>query len=113
MIRRNVWPLLAACLTAPLFALAPVQDAQAQPLPDGAVNFIIPVAVGGGTDMTFRALTEATRPHLGHNIVVVNLPGAGGAIGLAQAATKPANGLNLNSYTSEIFTLPIFSPAPL
>jgi tripartite-type tricarboxylate transporter receptor subunit TctC len=112
MIRRTVWPLLAACLAAPLVALAPVQDAQAQSLPDGAVNFIIPVAVGGGTDMTFRALTEATRPHLGHNIVVVNLPGAGGAIGLAQAATKPANGLNLNSYTSEIFTLPIFSPAP-
>lgn len=112
MILRRNWPRLAACFTALLVVFAPVQDARAQSLPDGVVNFIIPVAVGGGTDMTFRALTEATRPHLGHNIVVVNLPGAGGAIGLAQAATKPANGLNLNSYTSEIFTLPIFSPAP-
>jgi tripartite-type tricarboxylate transporter receptor subunit TctC len=43
--------------------------------------------------------------------VVLNVPGAGGAIGLSQAALKPANGLNLNSYTSEIFTLPIFAPA--
>jgi tripartite-type tricarboxylate transporter receptor subunit TctC len=40
----------------------------------------------------------------------MNLPGAGGAVGLAQAAAKPANGLNVNSYTSEIFTLPVFQP---
>jgi tripartite-type tricarboxylate transporter receptor subunit TctC len=87
--------------------------AQAKPyaLPDGNVNFIIPVAAGGGTDSTFRALAEATKKHLNKNIVVVNLPGAGGAVGLAQAATKAGNGLNVNSYTSEIFTLPIFQQA--
>ncbi|RWA53428.1 hypothetical protein AU476_13995 [Cupriavidus sp. UYMSc13B] len=38
------------------------------------------------------------------------MPGAGNAVGLIQAASKPANGLNLSSYTSEIFTLPIFQP---
>jgi tripartite-type tricarboxylate transporter receptor subunit TctC len=106
-------PVLAA-LAALTVALAPAAQAQAQKpdaLPEGIVNFIIPVAVGGGTDMTFRALAEATKPHLNRNIVVINLPGAGGAIGLAQAATKPPNGLNINSYTSEIFTLPIFAPA--
>ena len=79
-------------------------------LPDGLVNLIIPVAPGGGTDLTFRALAEATRKHLDRNILVVNLTGAGGAVGLSQAAIKPANGLNINSYTSEIFTLPVFQP---
>ena len=58
--------------------------AKARALPEGTVNFIIPVAVGGGTDLTFRALAEATKPHLNRNIVVINTPGAGGAIGLAQ-----------------------------
>ena len=85
--------------------------AQAQPaLPEGNINFIIPVAPGGGTDATFRALSDATRKHLpgDRTIVVFNLTGAGGAVGLAQAANKPANGLNINSYTSEIFTLPVF-----
>lgn len=78
-------------------------------LPPGSLNFIIPVPPAGGTDLTFRALMEASRRHLGERpIVVLNLPGAGGAVGLAQAARKPADGLNLNSYTSEIFTLPIF-----
>jgi tripartite-type tricarboxylate transporter receptor subunit TctC len=95
--------------------LAPSQQAHAQAskpyaLPDGNVTLIIPVAPAGGTDLTFRALTEATRKHLDKTIVVLNLPGAGGAVGLAQAAIKPANGLNVNSYTSEIFTLPVFQP---
>lgn len=79
-------------------------------LPEGPINFIIPVPPAGGTDLTFRALMEASRKHLDHTVVVMNLPGAGGAVGLAQAATKPPNGLNLNSYTSEIFTLPVFQP---
>ncbi len=81
-------------------------------LPEGNINFVIPVAPAGGTDLTFRALAEATRKHLAgdRNIVVFNLPGAGGAVGLTQAAHKPATGLNVNSYTSEIFTLPVFQP---
>jgi tripartite-type tricarboxylate transporter receptor subunit TctC len=109
-------PLIASLAMALLLSLAPGRQAHAQAakphaLPEGNVNFIIPVAVGGGTDLTFRALAEATKNHLNRNIVVLNTPGAGGAIGLAQAATKPGNGLNVNSYTSEIFTLPIFAPA--
>lgn len=108
MLRRHFLGSTAACLPAFGATVAHAADA----LPEGNVNFIIPVAVGGGTDMTFRALAEAAKPHLSRNIVIVNLPGAGGAVGLAQAATKPPNGLNLNSYTSEIFTLPIFAPAP-
>lgn len=91
-------------------ALPGLAQAQKGALPEGNINFIIPVPPAGGTDLTFRALMEASRKHLDRTVVVLNLPGAGGAVGLAQAALKPANGLNLNSYTSEIFTLPIFQP---
>ena len=103
---------LAAAM-AGVVTLVPAQQALAQAqsaLPEGNINFIIPVAPGGGTDNTFRALSEATRKHLPGDraIVVLNLTGAGGAVGLGQAATKPGNGLNINSYTSEIFTLPVF-----
>jgi tripartite-type tricarboxylate transporter receptor subunit TctC len=111
-IRKSVVASVAMALSV---FLAPSQQAHAQApkanaLPDGNVTFIIPVAPAGGTDLTFRALTEATRKHLDRTVVVLNLPGAGGAVGLAQAAIKPANGLNVNSYTSEIFTLPVFQP---
>lgn len=91
-------------------AMPGLSFAQKGPLPEGNINFIIPVPPAGGTDLTFRALMEASRKHLDRTVVVQNLPGAGGAVGLAQAALKPANGLYLNSYTSEIFTLPIFQP---
>jgi tripartite-type tricarboxylate transporter receptor subunit TctC len=102
--------LIAAAALGLCVAAAPA-FAQKAPLPEGNINFIIPVPPAGGTDLTFRALMEASRKHLGERaIVVLNLPGAGGAVGLAQAAQKKPDGLNLNSYTSEIFTLPIFQP---
>jgi tripartite-type tricarboxylate transporter receptor subunit TctC len=105
-------PAIASAALALFVAFAPLQaHSQAKPaLPEGNVNFIIPVAPAGGTDLTFRALVEASRKHLDRTVVVLNLPGAGGAVGLAQAAIKPATGLNINSYTSEIFTLPVFQP---
>ena len=111
-IRRQV---IAGAAMALFAAFLPMQQAHAQAqkpyaLPEGNINFIIPVAPAGGTDLTFRALTEASRKHLERTVVVLNLPGAGGAVGLAQAAIKPATGLNINSYTSEIFTLPVFQP---
>jgi len=43
-----------AASTHPVFAQT------ATHLPEGIVNFILPVAPGGGTDLTFRALAEAT-----------------------------------------------------
>ncbi|HEY4065754.1 MAG TPA: tripartite tricarboxylate transporter substrate binding protein [Burkholderiaceae bacterium] len=99
-------------LTVAFVAIAGTQESFAQKsaqLPEGVVNFIVPVAVGGGTDLTFRALVESAKAHLDRNIVVLNVPGAGNAIGLAQAAKKPGDGMNLTSYTSEVFTLPIFN----
>ncbi|MDI3383627.1 tripartite tricarboxylate transporter substrate binding protein [Xenophilus aerolatus] len=93
-----------AASTHPVFAQT------ATHLPEGIVNFILPVAPGGGTDLTFRALAEATKGHLNRTIIVLNQPGAGNAVGLTSAASKAANGLWLVSYTSEIFTLPIFQP---
>jgi tripartite-type tricarboxylate transporter receptor subunit TctC len=101
----------ASMALAAALSIATVQPALAQApkaLPEGNVTFIVPVAPGGGTDLTFRGLAEAAHKHLDRSIVVLNLPGAGGAVGLSQAANKPANGLFLNSYTSEVFTLPIF-----
>lgn len=106
-------PLVASLLLSNFAASSTyAQGAQQKPysLPEGNVSFIVPVAAGGGTDMTFRALSEATRKHLNRTIVVLNLTGGGSAVGLGQAATKPGTGLNINSYTSEIFTLPIFQP---
>lgn len=110
---RHIRPLsrrAALCISvATLVTGLATATVNAQGLPEGVLNFIVPVAVGGGTDMTFRALAEASRPYLNRTIVVLNMPGAGGAIGLLNTLSKPANGLTMVTYSPDVFTLPIFS----
>ncbi|WP_244486832.1 tripartite tricarboxylate transporter substrate binding protein [Aurantimonas sp. Leaf443] len=58
---------------------------QAEPLP--SVKIVAPAAAGGGWDSTARALQEAmTKAGQATSVQVVNVPGAGGTIGLAQFA---------------------------
>jgi tripartite-type tricarboxylate transporter receptor subunit TctC len=79
----------------------------ASSLPAGQIEHIIPVAAGGGTDLTHRGLTDVVQSQLDRDAIVTNVEGAGGSVGFTQAASSPADGLHLSSYTSEIFTLPI------
>ncbi len=68
--------------------------ALALPFAAAAADYTImaPAAPGGGWDQTSRALQEAmTAEGVSSNVQVVNVPGAGGTIGLAQFAQE-ANG---------------------
>ena len=49
-----------------------------------ALKLIIPTAPGGGTDGYFRVLAREVEPVLNEPVVVMNVPGAGGTIGVAQ-----------------------------
>ena len=63
-------------------------------VPVWAADYTImaPAAPGGGWDQTARAMQEAmTAEGISGNVQVVNVPGAGGTIGLAQFAQE-ANG---------------------
>jgi putative tricarboxylic transport membrane protein len=72
--------ILAAALALPLS----VQGAD--------YTIMAPAAPGGGWDQTARAMQEAlTADGISGNVQVVNVPGAGGTIGLAQF-TQEANG---------------------
>jgi putative tricarboxylic transport membrane protein len=69
----------AAALVASVVAAAPV-TAQIQGL-----EIVVPAAPGGGWDQTGRAMQTALQEgDLASGIQVVNIPGAGGTIGLAQ-----------------------------
>jgi len=69
----------AAALAASLIAAAPV-TAQIEGL-----EIVVPAAPGGGWDQTGRAMQNALQEGgLASGIQVVNIPGAGGTIGLAQ-----------------------------
>ena len=57
-----------------------------------ALKVIIPTAPGGGTDGYFRVLAKEAEPFLKEPIIVVNVPGAGGTIGLAQVVRAAPDG---------------------
>jgi putative tricarboxylic transport membrane protein len=72
--------VIAAGTAALLAAAAPPVAAQVEGL-----EIIVPAAPGGGWDQTGRAMQNALQEEdLASGIQVVNIPGAGGTIGLAQ-----------------------------
>ena len=58
--------------------------------PDHPITLVVPFGAGGGTDIPARLLAGMMEKRLGQPIVVQNVSGAGGTLGVAQvAATKP------------------------
>ncbi len=74
------------------FALAQVQ---AQTFPDRAVQIVVPVAAGGGTDLLARTLGLKVAEVLGQPVVVENKLGAGGNIGTELVARAKPDGYTL------------------
>ena len=74
------FPLVLSALLVAL--LASFGAAAQEAFPSRPIEMVIPTAAGGGTDIALRQLAQLVEPLLGQKIVVVNKPGAGGAIGM-------------------------------
>lgn len=64
----------------------------ANPLPQGAVTIVVPLAAGGPADAVARILAEHLGSRIGRTVIVENKPGAAGNIGAAAVAGSPPNG---------------------
>jgi tripartite-type tricarboxylate transporter receptor subunit TctC len=80
-----------ALLAAPALALAAPARAQDR-FPNRPIRLVIPVGVGGVTDIVGRIMAEALSPILGQPVVPENVVGAGSAIGAAAFTRLPADG---------------------
>jgi tripartite-type tricarboxylate transporter receptor subunit TctC len=67
--------------------------------PTHPVRLIVPFAPGGSTDSQARIVAEFVGRELGQQIVVVNVGGAGGTLGLNQAAKATPDGYTLVTAT--------------
>ena len=56
------------------------------------LKMIIPTAVGGGTDGFFRIVAREAEPLLNEPVVIVNVAGAGGTLGLGQMVRAAPDG---------------------
>jgi tripartite-type tricarboxylate transporter receptor subunit TctC len=61
--------------------------------PGGPINIIVPWGAGGSTDQVTRVTAPIIAEQLGVNVVVVNQPGASGAIGTQEVLNAPRDGL--------------------
>jgi tripartite-type tricarboxylate transporter receptor subunit TctC len=96
IFRRLAW-------IAPLVAAV---TATAQDYPNKAINMIVPFPPGGVADLTGRPTAMAMEKILKQPVLVVNRPGAGGAVGNAQVGKGPTDGYTILMALSSISVIP-------
>ena len=84
-----------AILAAAIVALG-LGGAQAQPYPSRPVTIVVPFAAGGPTDAIARAISERMRVSLGQSVIIENVTGAGGSIGVGRAVRAAPDGYTLS-----------------
>jgi len=74
--------------------------AAAQTYPARPVTMIVPFPAGGATDTLARFLGERMRAILGQPVIIENVAGAAGSLGVGRAVRSPADGYTLSIGTS-------------
>ena len=69
--------------------------AAAAAFPEKPIRIVVPYGVGGPADLCVRALAEALHANLGQPIVIENISGATGNIGLERVANAAPDGYTL------------------
>ena len=85
--------LLAAIALALSAGIAGVQ---AQTYPSRPITLIVPFPPGGSTDTAARIIGERMRQPLGQTVVIENVGGAGGTIGVARVARAAPDGYTID-----------------
>jgi len=91
--------LLAVTLAA-MLGLSCTGIAAAQTYPTHPVTMIVPFPAGGATDTLARLLAEEMRAILGQPIIIENIAGAAGSIGVGRAVRSAPDGYTLSIGTS-------------
>jgi tripartite-type tricarboxylate transporter receptor subunit TctC len=104
---------LAALTVAGIVGLASTDTATAQGYPAHPITLIVPFAAGGPTDTLARILAQRMTVRLGQSIVIENVSGASGSIGVGRVARSAPDGytLSIGNVTTHVFNGAIY-PLP-
>ena len=67
----------------------------AQPWPSKPIRYIVPFPPGGSSDLMSRAIAPKVSERLGQPIVIENVPGAGGMLGVDRVAKAAPDGYTI------------------
>lgn len=88
-MRRAVWAAFIALLTIG-------SAAAADQFPSRPITMVVPFAAGGPSDAMARILGERMKASLGEAVLVENVTGAGGSIGVGRAVRSPPDGYTIS-----------------
>src|SRR5882724_2266491 len=105
--RRTFLHLAASAAVLP----ALTHIASAQSFPTRPITIIVPFPAGGPADAIARIIGERMRVTLGQPVIIENVAGAGGSIGVGRAARAAPDGytLSIGQLNSHVFSGAIYS----
>ena len=83
-------------IVAAAIALAAIIPASAQTYPSHPITMIVPYPAGGPTDTLARIIADHMKGTLGQPIIIENVSGAGGSIGVGRVARAAPDGYTLS-----------------
>jgi len=90
--------------------LASAVTARADSFPSRPITIVVPYPAGGPTDTIARLLAQRMQKPLGQPVVVINISGGGGSIGVGRVAHSPPDGYMLSIGHTQTA---VFNPAIL
>jgi tripartite-type tricarboxylate transporter receptor subunit TctC len=93
MMRTSIIAVALAPIALVLAASAPVQ---AQNFPTRPITLIVPFPPGGSTDVAGRIIADKMGAFLGQPVIVENVGGAGGSIGVGRLARATPDGYTID-----------------
>ena len=88
-MQRTVWAALIGLLISGGSALA-------ENFPSHPITIIVPFSAGGPSDAMARVLAERMKATLGEALLIENVTGAGGSIGVGRAVRSPPDGYTIS-----------------
>ena len=95
------------------FGISGTSFSTAQVYPSRPITLIVPYSAGGPTDALARILVEHMRVSLGQSIVIENVTGAGGSLGVGRVSRATPDGytfgigqVSSNGFNGAVYKLP-------
>src|SRR5262245_18073402 len=101
-----------------IMALACSAASHAQDWPTRPVTVVVPFAAGGPIDVIARIIAPRMSELIGQQIVVDNIPGAGGMVGASRVAKAPPDGYTVllgnqgtHTFSQSLYKKPLYNAA--
>lgn len=99
----------SAILVLSIIAAVAIPFVSAAAYPEKPIQVIVPFTAGGTNDMLTRLIAEVSKKYLGQPMVIINKPGAGASLGVAEALRANPDGYTLVSVPSNYFSTTVYT----